>query len=353
MNILIVKLSALGDVTHVLPALTVLRRARPDAHITWLVEESARELIEGHPAIDSLLVWRRATWKGLLRSGRWPTLATAVTRFVRELRRTRYDLVIDFQGLLKSALWVALARAGIKAGYGPGQRHDEHAWHALNRRIPVTLPDAHAVERNLNLVHALGFPRLPLTFDLPIAPARQEEADALLDGLGLKAGTRFVAVSAMTRWPTKNWTAAHFAEVSDRLVDAGVPVVFTGAPGDRLEIDAIAAATRHPLRRLDGKTALPTLAGIFRRATTVLSTDTGPMHIAVAAGTPVVALFGPTSADYTGPYGEDHIVLRAGLGCSPCYQRTCRTTEYEPHACMRRLAPEQVAAAVLQRLGDR
>ncbi len=352
MNILIVKLSALGDITHTLPALTVLRRANPDAHITWLVEESARDLIDGHPALNRILVWRRTAWKTLLRSGRLPTLAGAILRFVRDLRGTRYDLVIDFQGLIKSALWVAMARARVKAGYGPGQRHDEHAWLALNRRIPVTLPNAHAVERNLNLVDALGFPRFPLAYDFPISDARQAEADSLLVGLGLKPGARFVAVSSMTRWPTKNWTARHFAEVADLLHDAGVPVVFTGAPGDSREIDAIAAASRRPAHRLDGRTALPTLAAVFRRATTVLSTDTGPMHIAVAVGTPVVALFGPTSPEYTGPYGDRNVVLRAGLRCSPCYQRTCGTKEFESHACMLRLVPEQVAKRVLERLGD-
>lgn len=350
MNILIVKLTALGDITHTLPALTTLRRAQPNARITWLVEESAQDMIRGHPALDRVLVWPRTSWRTLRRSGRFVALASAFSRFVKELRDTRYDWVIDFQGLLKSGLWVALARASIKAGYGPGQRHDEHAWLALNRRVPVTAPNAHAVERNLKLLEGLGFPRLPLAYDFPIAASRHQEAATLLEHAGLKPGTRFVAINSMTRWPTKNWTPRHFAGVADALLNASVPVVLTGAPGDRADIDAIAAAMSRPALRLDGKTSLQTLAAVFQRAALVLSTDTGPMHIAVAVGTPVVALFGPTSPEYTGPFGDRNVVLRAGIACSPCYQRVCKTTEFEPHACMLRLEPAKVAQTILHQL---
>lgn len=350
MNILIVKLTALGDITHTLPALTTLRRALPNARITWLVEDSAQDLVRGHPALDRVLVWNRSRWKTLLRSGRLFALASSAWAFRREIRDTHYDLVIDFQGLLKSAVWVALSRAESKAGYGPGQRHDEHAWLALNKRVAVSAPDAHAVERNLRLLEGLGFPRLPLAYDFPIPEPRRQEADHVLSQAGLPPGTRFVAVHSMTRWPTKNWTPQHFAAVADAVQTAGIPVALTGGPADRPSIDAIVSAMKTPARRLDGQTSLPALAAVFQRASVVLSTDTGPMHLAVAVGTPVVALFGPTSPEYTGPYGTRNVVLRAGLRCSPCFRRDCRTTEYEPHACMLRLDPAQVAATVLKQL---
>lgn len=348
-NILIVKLSALGDVVHTLPALTTLRRHRPGARIAWLVEEAAAGLVQGHAALDRVIVWRRGAFDRALKAGRLPAAAGVFRGCLRELRETRYDLVIDFQGLAKSAFWAAVARGIRKAGYGPGQRRNEFAHLVLNERIRVTAPGAHAVERNLRLLEGLGFPRLPLAYDFPLAPADDAEAAALLAEMDLGGSTRFAAVNAMTRWPTKNWTADRFAATADRLAEAGLPVVFTGAAGDRAALDQIAAAMHTPMRRLDGRTSLKSLAALFRRARVVLSTDTGPMHLAVAVGTPVVALFGPTDPGYTGPQGEGHVVLRAGVNCSPCFRRDCRTTQHEKHACMVRLRPEDVAEAVLKR----
>lgn len=346
MNILIVKLSSLGDVTHTLPALTTLRRHWPAARLTWLVEPPALEIIRGHPALDRVIAWRRGEWVTRLRAGRLVAAFRLLRAFIGELRDTHYDLVVDFQGLAKSALWVAAARAARKAGYGPGHRRREWAWLAYNQRVPVRDPNAHAVERNLRLLEGLGLPRLPLRYDFPILPESEREAASLLAQVGIENGAAFVAASALTRWPTKNWTPEGFAQTADALALRGLPVVFTGAPEDRAALDAVAAAMRTPMRRLDGRTSLKTLAAVFRRARAGLSTDTGPMHIAVAVGTPVVALFGPTDPGYTGPHGEDHVVLRSGVPCSPCFQKTCRTRLVEPHACMRRLQPGVVADAV-------
>ncbi len=352
-NVLIIKLSAIGDVTHTLPALTTLRRHLPDARISWLVEEAAQDVVRGHPALDRLLVWRRLAWVRAIRSFRWLAAAREFAGIARALRDTPYDLIIDFQALLKSSLWIALARSPRKAGYGPGLRHDERSYLFLSERVPVSDPNAHAVERNLRLLEGLGFPRLPLRYDFPILPENDREAARLLAEVGLAETTPFLAVNAMTRWPTKNWTAAHFASVADQLARSGAPCVFTGSPDDREALQAIADAAQTPLRRLDGRTSLKTLAAVFQRARVVLSTDTGPMHIAVAVQTPVVALFGPTSPRSTGPFGAAHVVLRAGLECSPCYRKTCHTTRYEKHACMLRIEPDAVVQAVRRQLGDR
>jgi ADP-heptose:LPS heptosyltransferase len=220
----------------------------------------------------------------------------------------------------------------------------------LKERVPVVDPDAHAVERNLRLLEGLGFARLPVRYDFPIPPEHEQEAERLLVEVGLAPGTSFVAVNAVTRWETKNWSSAAFAAVADGLAARGLPVVLTGAKGDRPELDAIAGAMRARPARLDGRTSLKTLAAVFRRARVVLSTDTGPMHIAAAVGTRVVALFGPTSPAYTGPHGDGHVVLRVPeVECSPCYRRVCSTTQYEKRACMLRLQPAAVVEAVWAR----
>lgn len=353
MRILIVKLSALGDVIHTLPSLTTLRRHRPDAEISWLVEDTAAGLIEGHPALDRVRVVPRREWSRLAREGRrWAAARDFLAR-VREHRRDRYDLVIDFQGLAKSGLWVALARAREKAGFGRGLPRNEGAWMALNRRIPPGPVERHALDRSLDLLEALGYPRLPLAYDLPEDPVAGAEADRLLAGLGIGPGTTFVAVNPMTRWPTKNWEAGRFATVLLGLRAAGVSFVMTGGAGDRGDLDAIEAAWGHgagSLPRLDGRTSLAVLTAVYRRARVVLSTDTGPMHLAAAVGTPVVALFGPTSPRRTGPFGPEHTVLQLPLECSPCFRRRCETTRYESRACMLRLGPEAVLAAVLDKV---
>jgi lipopolysaccharide heptosyltransferase I len=352
-NILIVKMSALGDVTHTLPALTTLRRHHPAAHIAWLVEEIAVDIIQGHQALDRVIVWRRRKWQQLAKSGRLLTLARAVSAFLRELRDTRYDLIIDFQALLKSALWVSLARGVRKAGYGPGMRHAEGSWIVLNERVPAVPNEKHAIDRYLLLLEGLGMPRLPLAYDFPFSPETEREAGSLLSAAGLPAGTAFVAANPMSRWPTKNWTTDHFAQLADSVVAHGLQLVWTGGPADRAAIDSICGSMQSKAVRVDGRTSLKTLAAIYRRARVVVSTDTGPMHIAAAVGTPVVALFGPTSPESTGPYGEGHSVLRVGLDCSPCFKKTCKTRQYEKHACMLRLKVAEVSHAVLRQAAQR
>lgn len=349
MRVLIVKLSAIGDVVHTLPALTMLRRNVPDARITWLVEAAGAELLEGHPALDRVLVVPRHEWRSLTARHRWFAAARGFTGFVGELRRDAYDLAIDFQGLAKSGIWMRFARATRKAGFDRGLQRNEGAWLALNERIPPISIERHALERGLHLVEALGFAPQPIAYDLALGSEVVAEAARLLGELGLAPDQPFVAVNPVTRWPTKDWEATRFAAAADRLNQAGLPAVFTGAPGDRAAIDAIGAAMTTPIRRLDGRTRLKVLAEICRRARVVLSTDTGPMHIAVAVGTPVVALFGPTAPWRTGPHGESNEVLRLELPCSPCFRRRCQTTSCEPRACMLRLDPADVADAVLRR----
>ncbi len=348
MNILIVKLSALGDVVHTLPSLNALRRRHPQAHISWLVEAFARDLIEGHPALDRVIVWRRREFEGAVLSGRWLTAARIFAETLRAVRQFPFDLVIDFQGLLKSSLWVGLARSRRKAGFGPGMERSEGSHLLLNEPVPAVSMDIHALERSLKLVEALGVPPGPVEYRLPITEAAREQVAAYLARQGIAPADRLVAIHPMTRWPTKLWINDRFAAVADALETRGCKVVFTGSPADGPALDAIAARMTSRMRRANGEGGLKVLAALHERARVVISTDTGPMHIAAAVGTPVVAVFGPTSPQRTGPYGDRHLVLRAGVPCSPCFSKRCIAREVEPMACMRRIGVEDVLAAVDQ-----
>jgi lipopolysaccharide heptosyltransferase I len=349
-NILIVKTSAIGDVIHTLPALWSLRAYYPDAHITWLVEEAAADLLTGHPALNRVLVAGRKTWLADLRAGHLLRALCEFMHFIRALRDTRYDLVIDFQGLLKSAVWVVLAKGIRKVGFGRGMEHAEHSYRVLNEPVPAVEMDQHAIDRSLLLLKGIGIPSAGVRYELSLPAEYESEAASLLHALGVGGQDRLVAINPMARWPTKLWEPASFAVLADRLEREGIRVVFTGGPQDRSAIEDICRLMTSQVRRLDGKTGLKTLAAIYRRTQVLVTTDSGPMHLAAAVGTSVVALFGPTAPWRTGPYGQNHIVLRAGIHCSPCFRKHCLTTEYEKQACMKRISVEDVARAVLERL---
>ena len=156
MKILIVKLSAIGDVIHTLPALNAIRRHYPRAHITWVVEEAAADLLLGHRALDRVIVSRRKRWMKQLKGPERRRAFSEIRAFIRSLRDTRYDVVIDFHALLKSAMLVFLSKAPRKTGFDKGMQHDEHSYLVLNERIPPVDMEVHALTRQLMLAEAAG-----------------------------------------------------------------------------------------------------------------------------------------------------------------------------------------------------
>jgi lipopolysaccharide heptosyltransferase I len=346
MNILIVKTSAIGDVTHTLPALNVLRKHYPEAQITWLVEEAAADIIKGHRALDRVLVSRRKYWAREMRGGggRFIRAGREVLAFIRALRDTRYDLLLDFQGLLKSGVLVWLADADRKVGYGRGMEHAECSYLFLNEKIPPVTMDTHALTREMALLKAIGVEADEIVFDLPITAADRAQVDAILAGHGIDRHQPLIAINPQATWPTKLWFSARFSEVADRLVERGWAVVFTGSPADRPEIDRIIGGMKGKAANLAGETTLMGLAALYQAARVVISTDTGPMHIAAAVGTPLVAIFGSTAPWRTGPWGKEHVILRGAMPCSPCLKKICPKNS----ECMREISVEMVVAAVTE-----
>jgi len=342
-NILIVKTSAIGDVIHTLPALNCLRQHFPEAHITWLIEEAAVDIVQGHPALDRVLIARRKEWIRMWRQGQRLAALQQALRFAQTVRDTRYDLLIDFQNLLKSSIWVALAHAKRKIGYGRGMDHSEMSYVFLNEKIPAVSMDQHAVDRELQLLRSIKIDCKDVVFDLPISNGSRQSALDLLRINGAASGRPLVAINPMTTWPTKHWQDEKFALLADRLVDEGNTVVFTGGENDRQAIGNICAMMRHEASNLAGQTSLKELAALYGLANALVTTDTGPMHIAAAVGTPVVALFGPTAPWRTGPYGDKNRVIRLTLSCSPCLKRDC---PLGTRACMKQIMVEDVVAAV-------
>ena len=343
MNILIIKLSAIGDVIHTLPALNAIRKKYPDAYITWLVEETAYGIIKGHKALDRIIVSKRKTWlKGL--AGRFCVKNfREVCGFVKQLRDTRYDIILDFQALLKSGVLIGLTRGGRKIGFDKGMEHQEHSYIFLNERIKPVDMEVHALTRGMMLLESIGIRSREAVFNLPVSDQDRDAADDLLMQHGIKAPKPLVAINPMAKWETKLWDNLKFATLADRLIkQVNADVIFTGGQEDREAIEYIISNMKIRAANLAGKTDLKTLAALYEKTSIVVSTDTGPMHMAAAVGTPVVALFGPTAPWRTGPFGDDHQIVRADLECSPCFKRQCKTID-----CMKEISVVQVFDAAM------
>ncbi len=327
-RILLVKLSSFGDVLHALPTLEALRGDYSRAHITWLVEAAYAPLLAGHPALDEVWIAPRLRPAEFF-SGSNPV---RLRRLLQQLRTHPFDLVVDIQGLLKSAVWVALARSPRKVGY---DKTRELSYLALTERVPPFDPEAHAVRRYLNLAHYLGTPpalprfRLGLDTAVDISELIPDAADRPL-----------VVLHPGARWASKLWPPASWTTLSEWFHGHGFQVAVTGSAADRELVAGITAQCRAPLLNLAGRTSLAQLAGILRKARLAVTTDTGAMHLAASLGTPVTALFGPTAPWRTGPFGEGHQVVRLGLACSPCFKRQCPNPR-----CLIDLSPATVEAA--------
>ncbi len=332
MNILIVKLSAIGDVVHTLPALAALRTLYPEAHITWVIEEAASDLIKDHPLLNRVLVSRRKTWL----SHPWSRQTRDEVRtFLSHLRDRPYALVIDFHGLFKSAVLSVASGGKRRLGYASLQ---ELSGLFYTERIPEDM-EKHAIDRYLDFIRYLGMEDPPVTFTIPAPPEVKERAQVLLSALGITGD--FVAMNPVALWPTKLWSEEKFAHLADGLISRfHLPVVFTGGKNEATYIARIMGHMTQPAVELAGRTSLRELAEIYRHARLVITTDSGPMHIAAAVGTPTLALFGPTDPRRTGPYGPAHRVIRLDLACSPCFRKTCRE-----RTCMENIHPRAVFTA--------
>ena len=204
----------------------------------------------------------------------------------------------------------------------------------------------HAVDRYLLVAKAVGAVESGAPeFRFRIPQTDHEEVDRLLSQSGVTPGMSWVAMNVSARWPTKRWPAASFAETADRLRQEGCgAVVMIGGPDERADVAAVSGMMKTPPIDLAGATTVGLLPALLSRASMLITNDSGPMHVAAAVGIPVVALFGPTSAVRTGPYGVGHDVLTAKIPCSPCFSRTCHNTL--PLECLRLVSPQQVLAAV-------
>jgi lipopolysaccharide heptosyltransferase I len=316
-RVLIVKPSSIGDIVHALPVLALLRKRYPQAHITWLVSASCSALLDRHPLIDRTMIFHR---RGN------PIFATI--RLLARLAVERFDMVIDLQGLSRSAIFGAATRASLRIGPADAR---EWAYLLYTHRIPTGRRTVHAVEGNLRIAEAIGLGREPVEFPLPDDPADRAAIEPLLPR------QPFAVLIPGTVWKTKRWPVERFAELVRPLRERfNLATVVAGGPSDIKMAAAIPADVN-----LAGKTTLRQSIALLRKAALVIANDSGPMHIAAALDRPLIALFGPTDPKLTGPYQREDSVLRLAIPCSPCHSRRCSHM-----SCLRWIRAQDVLSLV-------
>jgi len=327
MNILIVRLGALGDVVHAVPAAAALRRAFPAAGIDWLVDAKHRAIVDLVTAVDRVVPLESPNLAG------W-------TAALRALRQTAYDVAIDLQGLMKSAVLARASGAARVIGFS--------IWHLREKGARPFYSDAHEAEgghvirKNLRLLHALGVEDDAIRF--PLAEVPSAALEALRRAIPAERG--FALVNAGAAWPNKRWPADRFGELASFLRDAcGLTPVVLWGPGEEGLADAVIAASSNAAVAAP-PTGVADLVALARAAALVVSGDTGPLHIATAVGTPSVALFGPTDPERNGPYAEPDAVVSRYDSCGCHYDRQCHETPW----CLGEVPVSEVCAAVQRRL---
>lgn len=337
-RILIVKPSSLGDIIHALPVLAGLHQAYPSAQISWLAGTSFAPLLEGHPLLHEVIPFDRAHYGRMWRS---PGVFLEFLRFVAEVRRRRFDWIIDLQGLIRSGFLAWAGGAQKRVGFADAR---EFAWVFYTDRVRCPKDATHAVARNLAAARVLDLEVDEPEFPLGLRTQEVEAARRLLERAARAPLPEFTAVVPGARWESKRWPAEHFATLIDGLQRAGQPpCVLLGSPDERAVAAEVRARCRSAVVDLTGQTSLRELAALLSVAAQVVCNDSGPMHLAAALGRPLVALFGPTDPKRIGPYSEAARVAQHAVPCAPCYRRVC---PLKHHNCLKLLTPATVQETI-------
>lgn len=302
-RILAVRLGSMGDVVAALPAVASLKHSTPNSKLTWVIEPKWSVLLEGNPYVDSVISFERRTWEGWRQT--W-----------RLLRAERFDLAVDFQGLIKSALLATAARPERIFGFNADYAREPMASWFYSDKVAIRL--YHAVERNLDLAASAGATSILRTFPLPAGVPEGK----LPEG-------NFVLASPFAGWGAKQWPLEYYTALAEKLQrELGLPLVLNSA--QQMDVQGVWTHV----------SAIPGLIHATRRATAVVGIDSGPTHLAAALGKPGVAIYGPTDPSRHGPYGETFTVLRSE-DAGTTYRRTA-----EADPSMRAISPEQVLEAL-------
>jgi len=314
-SILIIRLSAIGDIVMASPLIAALREQYPQARIAWLVQPEGYELLAANEQLDEVIVWPRGEWRQLWQKRRWWTLLRAIVSFVRQLRGRDFDLVLDTQGLLKSGIWAWFSGARRRVGLGSR----EGSARLMTEVIDKPRDDVRIGSEYRELARQLGLKTDNFCMQISLSEEDRAFAREFVQQHGLEQG--YVVACPFTTRPQKHWVESRWPELAEQISSQpGLPLVVLGGPGDQSVAERMMAG--HPrMINLVGQTRLRQAAALIAEARLLIGVDTGLTHMGIAAAIPTITLFGSTC-----PYlnagrdtGLDNtVVLYKALECSPC-----------------------------------
>ena len=338
-DILVVKLSAIGDVIHALPVAYAIKETYPDARLTWVAEPAAYELLGAVPCIDERILFKKKEFRSI------GGFLSNYGPLKRQLRKHTFDVSLDLQGLFKSAAIVHTAGAKLRLGTCNMREMSDR----VSRPVIGANAKGHIVERYLDVARAIGCRVEQVVFPLAIPPREAELTRKILVKAGVPEGASYVVLAVGANWPNKRWPAASYAALSDWLYDCGLlPVIIGGGAVDAQIAAEIEARAEIPPINLVGRTSLVQLASVVKNARAVVGGDTGPVHLAAGLRTRTVMLMGPTDANRNGPYGQPENAVEADRSCRYCWKRACP----KGLDCLDAISPKQVEGKLQELLGN-
>lgn len=321
MRILIIKLSSLGDLFHALPSVHALRQAYPNSTIDWVTHAAYKPLVECFREVDNVIPYPRHHY------------IKQAMPFLRQLREHDYDLILDIQGLLKSALVARMARGQKRVGPSFCREGSRFLYHAVAG--PRNL-NRHAVDQIRDVADFLHIPPVPTSFPIAFPPRKRPTPNP------------HIVLAPVSRWPSKNWPTERFAEVAHQLqAQYNATITLIGAPGDEAVCATIADTLSGPCHNEAGQTSLSEMGSILASADLLIANDSGPVHMAAAIGTPTVVIFGPTDPLRIGPYGNNHQIL---IPPTPCLCGRTRICKHPEKACINEITVATVIRAATETL---
>ena len=339
---LILRLSAVGDVIRTLPAVKTLKEYFPSSTITWIVEEPSRAFVESQHEIDEVILFPRKRWTQGMKSLTeiWGTVGE-MWKFIKDLRKRKFDAVFDFHGILKSGVLSFLSGSPRRIGY---DRRSTKEWNFLFSNVKVELPEERIsrFERNLALLKGMALEAKELKCGLHIPPDDRDYVASFFKASSTILRRPLIAIHPGTSAKAlfKRWMPDQYAQLADQLVEElNATVLFTWGDGELGWVEGIRKGMKKPSLLAPQTKSLTQLGEVYRHCDLYIGGDTGPMHVASLMGIPVVVIYGPTDPTENEPIGN-HVKVRKEVGCNPCHEYSCKKL-----SCVKAISADEVFRA--------